>query len=85
MLATACALSFGASFCAWSLREAAAASAASYAALSALAALLAVLVNAFIWDQHGPAAATLLLLIALALAGMPRQAPTPQWSTAGSS
>uniref|UniRef100_A0A383W9Z5 Fucosyltransferase n=1 Tax=Tetradesmus obliquus TaxID=3088 RepID=A0A383W9Z5_TETOB len=72
MLATACALSFGASFCAWSLREAAAASAASYAALSALAALLAVLVNAFIWDQHGPAAATLLLLIALALAGMPR-------------
>jgi hypothetical protein len=71
MLATACALAFGASYCAWLLREAASASASGYAALSTLAALLAVLVNAVIWDEHGPAAATLLLLIALALAGTP--------------
>jgi hypothetical protein len=71
MLVTACALAFGASYCAWSLRESAAGSAAGYAALSAMAALLAVLVNTSIWDQHGTAAATVLLLIALALEGLP--------------
>lgn len=70
MLAVACALAYGASYYAWSVREAAAASTAGYAALTALSAFLAVVANAVIWDLHGPAAATLLLVIALALAGL---------------
>jgi hypothetical protein len=71
MLAVACALAFGASYYGWSIRESAATTTAEFAALTALAALVAVLVNAVVWELHGPAAATLLLLIALALAGLP--------------
>jgi hypothetical protein len=71
MLAVACALAFGASYYGWSLRESTATTTADFAALTALAALAAVLVNAVIWEFHGPAAATLLLLIALGLAGLP--------------